>query len=64
MTDNGGSQTPTNPSNPSNPSNPTDPTNPVVPEPTLPTEQSDYYVTGLDGDEYTIYTLAEDGSRK
>ena len=57
-TPNGGTQIPSNPSDPTNPSNPD------VPEPTLPTEQSDYYVTGPDGDEYTIYTLAEDGSRE
>ena len=56
-TPNGGTQTPSNPSDPTNPSNP------VVPEPTLPTEQSDYYVEYEGNNIYSFYTL-NNGSRE
>lgn len=56
-TPNGGTQIP------SNPSDPTSPSNPIVPEPTLPTEQSDYYVEYEGNNVYSFYTLSN-GSRE
>lgn len=57
-TPNGGNQTPSNPSDPTNPSNPD------IVEPTLPTEQSDYYLEHDGNNTYSFYTLNSNGSRE
>jgi surface protein len=55
---------PFNPSVPSEPSTPDTPDTPDVPAPSIPTEQTDFYLEHDGSDQYSFYTLNADGSRE
>lgn len=60
----GDNETPNMPFEPSIPSEPSTPDTPDAPAPSIPTEQTEFYLEHDGGDQYSFYTLKQDGSRE